>query len=702
MNSNKLLLKFARQYPLLIFLTIILGFSGALFNGVGTALVVPLLLAFVGQGDILLKGGPPILTKFTSLFDGLPDNTRLVAMFSTVILTIILKNAANYANTLVAGHLSRSLVNSMRLEGLQIILDVDLDFYSKNKIGYITNRINQEVGRAAGAIRTAITMFSTIITITVFVWFLVSLSWQLTIISIFLLFIVAIANQFFIKRSKKFGRILSQKSREYSNKLFEILTGIRLIKTVSTETDEYQKIETIVRAREEADFQAQANSALLGPFNEVSGIISVLIMVVIGSYLFSDQSDTFSTILLTYLVFLFRLLPIVSQLNKGRNRFANVSHSVQIATNFLQKDNKPIMTKGEKSYTKLEQGIRLEDLSFAYPNHENLVLDKVNLWIPKGKTIALVGASGAGKSTLADLLPRFYDPTKGKITLDGTDLRDYDIKTVRQSMGVVSQDTFLFNHSVSYNIAYGRENATEEEIIEAAKRANAYEFIVNLPQGFDTEIGDRGILLSGGQKQRMAIARALLRNPDILILDEATSALDTVSERLVQQAIDELCRDRTTLVIAHRLSTIRKAYQIVVLDKGQVVEIGNHEELLRKNGYYARLHSMQFADKPKSKIVLPTNEALLRASIRGSQELRTRLSYEVRTRLNSMLGSLRLVNDGLVDESEEQYELIEESYQSAISLLNTIELFEIHPSKFVVENWQSYQSQASETSRQIP
>ncbi|MGV0103387.1 ATP-binding cassette domain-containing protein [Nostoc sp. DSM 114160] len=252
-------------------------------------------------------------------------------------------------------------------------------------------------------------------------------------------------------------------------------------------------------------------------------------------------------------------------------------------------------------------------------------------------------------------------------------LRDFDIKSLRTHMGIVSQDTFLFNDSVRNNIAYGRPEATEDEIISAAKRANAYEFINKLPQGFDSQIGDRGVMLSGGQRQRLAIARALLQNPEILILDEATSALDTVSERLVQAALDDLSRDRTTLVIAHRLSTVQKADQIAVLDRGQVVEVGTHEALLQKGGYYSRLYSMQFADR--AEISTKTNPSF------------NRISHELRTRLNSMIGFLGLLVDDLVDNSQERQELIDHSYNSALRVLNAIDLFSDVVNLKI--NWQS-------------
>ena len=594
MSPNKLLLKFALQHPIWVTLTIVLGFSGALFNGVSTVLIVPVILGFLGQ-DLNLKGVPPVLQPIFSTLGG-GNNSNLLLMMGLILIAIALKNITTYASTLASSHLSRSLVNEIRQEALKLLLEVDLEFYAKTKVGDLINRLGGEVALAANAIRSAIQILTTAITILVFVALLLAISWQLTIVSTVLLLFVSVANHYFVARAKKFGQQLSNSSREYSIRLLEILNGMRLVKATGNESQEYQRLENLVHDREQAEFNAQANTALIAPVNEMAGILTVLAIVILGRMFFATQLASLSTVLLTYLLILFRLLPFVSLLNGIRGGFAGAAPSVAVVHDFLRRDNKPFMKLGDQPYRPLQEGIRFEGLSFAYPGYEGLVLDQIDLWLPKGTTLALVGSSGAGKSTIADLLPRFYDPIRGRIMIDDRDLRDLDVRSLRQSMGIVSQDTFLFNDSVRNNIAYACEQVTDEQIVEAAKRANAYEFIVNLPQGFDTAIGDRGVMLSGGQRQRLAIARALLRNPDILILDEATSALDTVSERLVQQALDELSRDRTTLVIAHRLSTIQKADQIAVLDKGRVVEVGTHESLLQRQGLYARLHAMQFSD----------------------------------------------------------------------------------------------------------
>ncbi|HBB34600.1 MAG TPA: ABC transporter ATP-binding protein [Cyanobacteria bacterium UBA8803] len=660
--SSRFLVKFAKRYPAWILLTIILGFSGGLFNGVGTALIAPIALNLLGI-DLNLEGGPPILKTIMGPFEGLTGNSRLAAMALAIIGLIVLKNLANYTSTLVSSALSRRITCDLRETGLQLLLEVDLDFYSQMKVGDLINRLGGETGRAAGEVGTVLGMVMTSINVLVFLALLLALSWKLTLASTVLMALVAGVNQYSINRAKVFGKNLSELSKVYSIGVLETLQGIRLVKATGNEIREYQKLRQFIRDREQADFQSQANSAAIGPVGEVTGIVGLIGIVFLGRLFFANEIEALSAVLFSFLILLQRLLPLISQLNRARGGLANNAASVEIINDFLRRDNKPFMKNGSITYGALQKGIHFNHLSFAYPTQpDKAVLNDINLYLPRGTTLALVGASGAGKSTLADLLPRFYDPLSGCITLDGIDLREFEIASLRRVMGIVSQDTFLFNNSVRSNIAYARPDATDEEIIAAAKRANAWEFIERLPKGFDTMIGDRGVLLSGGQRQRLAIARALVQDPDILILDEATSALDTVSERLVQAAIEELSRARTTLVIAHRLSTVQKADQIAVLDQGCVVEVGRHEDLLRKGGYYARLYQMQFADQAQG--VPAYNQLLIKAS------------HEARTRLNSMIGSLRLLTDDLIDTPEEQQELLEESYSSAMSILNTIELFE--------------------------
>ncbi|BAZ53819.1 ABC transporter-related protein [Nostoc sp. NIES-4103] len=661
MSTRKLLLRFAKPYPWLILLTIVLGFSGGLFNGVSTALIVPVILKIVGQ-EVDLTKAPGILKGIMAPFETVPENYRIVVMAGAIIFTICLKNLATYSSTLASSSLTRKLTSDMREAGLKLLLEIDIDYYAKMKVGDLINRLGGEIGRAATAIGNTVKLIILGITILVFVGLLLSISWQLTIAATVLLSLVTVVNQYAIARSKKFGKQLSEMSKAYSIAMLELLNGIRLVKATGNEEKEYKKVHKLIRAREKADFQSQMNSEAIAPLSEVMGITALMLIVFLSKTFFASQIASLSTVILTYLLILLRMLPLISQLNSIRSSFASTSTSVEMVTEFLNRNDKPFMIRGNLPYTKLEEGVHFDFLSFAYPGHEKLVLKDVDLFLPRGTTLALVGGSGAGKSTLADLLPRFYDPLSGRITIDGKDLREFDIASLRKRMGIVSQDTFLFNDSVGNNIAYGRPEATEEEIVTAAKRANAYEFIIKLPQKFDTPIGDRGVMLSGGQRQRLAIARALLQNPDILILDEATSALDTVSERLVQAALDDLSRDRTTLVIAHRLSTVQKADQIAVLDQGRVVEVGTHEELLKKGGYYSRLYSMQFSDQAE-------------ATVKQHQSL-VRISHEIRTQLNSMLGFLLLLLDDMVDNAQERQELIEQSHTSALRILTIIDVFD--------------------------
>ncbi|NES76714.1 MULTISPECIES: ABC transporter ATP-binding protein [Okeania] len=663
MSTKEFILRFIRRYPFHIIGNIALGFAGGLFNGVNTALIVPILLQISGQ-EIELKGSPPIINFLLSPFEGVPEKYRLVVMLLAVILTIVLKNLTIYLKSLLSVAFSRRLTNSIKSEMFQTLMDSDLDFFTKVKVGDLTKRLGSDTAQCTATVNAYINLITQLITVLLFVSILISISWQLTLISTLLVTLIAGINQLFILRSKKFGSLLNRAQKTYAIKVIEALSGIRLIKSVSSENREYKQLRKLMLSLENIALKEKMNSALIAPVNEVTSIITVICILLLGKNLFAGTMENVSAILLTYLLVLFRLLPMISGINSTRNQIAKGSASFDMAVDLWRRDNKPIMKPGSIPFQKVRRKIHFNKISFSYPGNSNLVLKNVDVSVPQGKTLALVGGSGAGKSTFADLLPRFYDPTSGSITIDGIDLREFDITSLRKRTGIVSQTTHLFNDTVRNNIFYACPDATEDEIIQAAKQANAYDFIMELPKQWDTEIGDRGVMLSGGQRQRLAIARALLQDPEILILDEATSALDTVSERLVQEAIDQLSRDRTVLVIAHRLSTIQNADKIAVLERGELVEIGTHLELLQKeDGYYRRLYSIQFGGQSKADNYI-------------DQQLLTKASYEARGFLNQIVGSLRLLVDEIIDTPEEQTEITEEAFQSAISLLRTLEIFE--------------------------
>ncbi|MBW4463001.1 MAG: ABC transporter ATP-binding protein/permease [Nodosilinea sp. WJT8-NPBG4] len=664
MSAQKLLFNHAKRYPWRILAAIGLGFSGAVFNGVGTTLIVPAVFELLGTGAgsagaIAL---PPLLERLLEPVLGIPGPGRAVLMLSFIVLTILLKNLANYLSSVTSEGLSRRLTCDLRRDGLDLLLRVDIDYHNTMRTGDIIQRLNDQIGRAVASINAVINLLRASLNILFFTVVLLSISGALTLAAVVLMVGVLLLNRYVIARAREHGKALAEASKDYSVRTLEMLNGMRLVKATANEAAEFAQVEALIEQREQAALRSQMNTAIIGPLNEILSILALVAIILISQFWLGSGSAATATLLLTFLFVLSRVIQFVGQLNSARSQLANSAASVDLVYDFLRRDNKAFMPQGDRPLTVLSQGITFEGIAFKYPTAKDWSLHDITLSLPKGTTLALVGASGAGKSTLADLLPRFYDPVAGRIAIDGVDLREFDLGSLRRAMGIVSQDTFLFNATVRDNIAYAQPSATDDEVVQAAQRANAYEFISQLPQGFDTVVGDRGVMLSGGQRQRIAIARALLQNPPILILDEATSALDTVSEQLVQEALEDLSRDRTTLVIAHRLSTIRKADQIAVLDQGRVVELGTHEELLQKHGRYTYLYTVQFAQETGS---CPIPPAITNAA-----------SYDLRTGLNIVLGSLQLLADGLVEDGPEAEELVQEAYRAALNLLPTLETVE--------------------------
>lgn len=664
LRKKKFLLKTALKQKWEIVFCVFLGVISSFFNGVSTALIAPVIMMVMGQD---MSGNmPKVLTALLDPFQAFPEQYRIPLMSIFILFAIALKAASSYFNTIVSGQIVRSLSADMREKILKIFFAVDLDFLNRIQRGALINRISSEVDRAIQPIRIWIAIFIIILNILIFLSLLILLSWQLTIVLLFLFPIPHLLTRFLVNQSRNFGKKMTTLNQDIASHLYEIVDGTKLLRSSCMEDREYQKAVSYVRQKEELSFHTEVNKALFGPLSEVTNIVLIFALIWAARLVLQDSSTTLTGVLFPYLIALYRLLPFLNQLNSQRSTLAQSESVLDVIIEFLDRTNKPFTTSGDRPFSGLKEGLRFHHVDFSYPGNQEPVLEDINLYVPKGTTLALVGSSGSGKSTLADLIPRFYHPTSGRIEIDGCPIQTFDLRSLRKAIGIVSQDTFVFNNTVSYNIAYGRDSVTQDEIEDAARRANAYDFIQELPQGFQTPIGNRGVRLSGGQRQRIAIARALIQNPEILILDEATSALDTVSERLVQKAIDELSAQRTTIVIAHRLSTIQKAEQIAVLSKGRVIEVGTHETLLGKKGLYTELYETQATqgeDSPQLR-----NEDLLR-SLKLS-------SYDTRTSLNSMLGSLSLLAEGLVEDEEEQYILSQNAFQEGLRLLEQLEILE--------------------------
>jgi subfamily B ATP-binding cassette protein MsbA len=517
----------------------------------------------------------------------------LVYMGLALVIMTGVKTLGYFASSAVMIPLRTGVVRDIRIEVYEKVLRLPLSFFSDERKGDIIARMSSDVGAVENSITSSIDMLirqpiAIIVCFSTMIW----VSWQLTL---FVLIIAPIAGWIMGTVSRKLksqSAIVQNQWGDLLAQLDETLGGLRIIKAFIAEHKMLQRFVNINdQYRSNVNAMAIRQSAA-HPMSEFLGTVIIVVVLWFGGYLILSESNLIdASTFIFYMVILYSVINPIKELSKATYQIP-VGLASMDRIDFILKADNPIKEPAEPQPMTFEKDIELRNVSFSYVEGRQ-VLKNINLKVPKGKTIALVGQSGSGKSTLVDLIPRYHDVNEGEVLIDGKNIKTMRISELRSFIGNVNQEAILFNDTFYNNITFGVENATMEQVIEAAKIANAHDFIMESENGYDTMIGDRGGRLSGGQRQRVSIARAILKNPPILILDEATSALDTESERLVQEALERLMKSRTTIAIAHRLSTIKNASEIYVLYEGEIVEAGQHDELIAKNGYYKRLYDMQ-------------------------------------------------------------------------------------------------------------
>lgn len=506
----------------------------------------------------------------------------------------MLKTSCYFASSAVMIPLRTGVVRDIRIMVYSKVMRLPLRFFSEKRKGDIIARMSGDVGEVENSITSSLDMLiKNPILIVMYFGTLLATSWQLTL---FTFLVVPGMGWVMGKVGKKLKRQSLEAQGKWSDtmtQLEETLGGLRIIKAFIAEQKMIDRFTQCSNELRDATNRVATRQALAHPMSEFLGtLLIVLVLWFGGSLILGEQSSIDAPTFIFYMVILYSVINPLKEFSKAGYNIPKGLASMERVDKILKAENPIKEIANPKVLDNLNDKIELKNISFSYDGTHQ-VLKNINITIPKGKTIALVGQSGSGKSTLVDLLPRYHDIQEGEILIDGINIKELRIANLRSLIGNVNQEAILFNDSFFNNIAFGVENATLEQVIAAAKIANAHDFIMETEKGYDTNIGDRGGKLSGGQRQRVSIARAILKNPPILILDEATSALDTESERLVQEALERLMKTRTTIAIAHRLSTIKNADEICVLYEGKIVERGKHDELLAKNGYYKRLNDMQ-------------------------------------------------------------------------------------------------------------
>lgn len=590
-KDNSLIFRQLKSFPKLTALSILLPLLAALFDGFGLGFLLGFFQNLVAQNGKVFRTGLTWFDDYILDING-SDLERLIRISLLVLLATWLRALFNYLTIIYQKKAEEKLVNQLYKKIFEQLQSLSLSFYGQVKSGDVINTLTAEVNQLRIAVVSWGGLISSIANITVYVFVAFWISLPLTFLSVALLGLVVLGVTSLNRQVREASFLTSQTRSNFVVLVSQLVNGIRTIKSFATEDFEREKIYQASDEVMAAGLKLGERTALAKPISESLASTILIGIIVLAMAVFVPNGSLEVASILTFLFTLFRIVPQVQGLNGRLALLGSMRGAVSHIEELLRQDNKVYLSNGSQYFRGLKKQIQFVDVCFGYEPSE-IVLQNINLTIEQGKTTALVGASGSGKSTLIDLIPRFYDITSGKILFDGVEQKKFDLHSLRRKIGIVSQDTFIFNSTIKENIAYGSGVASYKSIEEAARRANALDFINELPQRFDTVLGDRGVRLSGGQRQRIAIARALLFEPEILILDEATSALDSVSEQLIKESLDILSKGRTVITIAHRLSTISNADKVVVIESGRIVEQGRYDDLLEKNGALWRYHSMQ-------------------------------------------------------------------------------------------------------------
>lgn len=551
---------------------------------------------FISSLSSALGAAPAWLTKYLVDDVLISKNGKVMLLIGIAIFaTTVLKLITAYYSSTTSAYLTGKIRRDIKIDIFEHLENLPMSYFTQNKLGDIMARLSGDSASLGKIGFLLFEMLKEFVAVIVFLIRMFQVDFILALVSITVLPSMLAVVKKYTKKMRKSGKIRQDTIGQATAFMQESLAGIQVIKGFNKTDMIIDKYKEVTLIEMDKTYRTQKIKARISPLNELLATVMVLLVAAYGGYQIVYTGAITAGDLISFITAIGLMQSPLKKLISRNSELYEIIPSGDRVMEVL-KEEKEIDSYSEnpKPFNENIESIKFENVDFVYPNSEAKVLKNINLKVNKGEVVAFVGSSGSGKTTLVNMIPRFYDPVAGSIKINDIDIRDYSLKDFRGHIGMVPQETFLFSGTIAENISFGKEGITREQIEEAAKMANAYNFIIDLDKGFETEVGERGVLLSGGQKQRIAIARALIQNPSIMILDEATSALDTESERLVQDALEKLMVGRTTFVIAHRLSTIVGADKIVVMEKGEIKEIGNHSELLMKNGIYTRLYNIQF------------------------------------------------------------------------------------------------------------